>query len=65
VYSLGWLVGFKAAWVPLNPMGKARKVGGLVTPSKEALAKLLEYFFCITHVLYNFGPHKLNLAQEV
>jgi len=67
VYSLGWLVGFEAAWVPLNPMGKAQKVGGLVTPSKEALAKLLfpVYFFCITHVLYNFGPHKLNLAQEV
>ncbi len=65
MYSLGWLVGFEAAWAPLNPMGKARKVGGPITPSREAPTKLFEYFFYITHALCTFGPHKLNLAQEM
>jgi len=49
----GWLVGFEATWVPLSPMGKARKGGGPVTPSREARAKLPEYFFCITHASCN------------
>jgi hypothetical protein len=65
VMRLGWLVGFEATWLPLNPMGKTRKVGGPITPSREAQAKLPEYFFCITHVLCNLGPNKLNLVQEV